>query len=331
MIQVSVIVPCYNEQKTIRYLLEALASQTFPISQMEIIIADGMSTDSTREVITEFSRNTTKLDIKIIDNQKRTIPSGLNTAIRNARGRYIVRLDAHSMPDQHYVKYCVQALENELGENVGGVWIIKPGADGKIARAIAVAASHPFAVGDAKYRYTDEPGYVDTVPFGSFNKNLIDLIGFFDETLLTNEDYEFNTRIIQSGGKIWLDPKIRSVYIARDSIKGLFNQYKRYGYWKAIMLQKYPKSIRFRQAIPPFFVLSLIIFSIFAIFNVLARWILFIELSLYLILLVSIGIQVAFKNKDIGLLFTTPLVIATMHFAWGSAFIWSTIKASVKK
>ena len=202
MIQVSVIVPCYNEQKTIRLLLESLASQTYPVSLIEVIIADGMSTDSTREIINEFSRTNPDLEIYIVNNQNQTIPSGLNKAIKSAKGRFIIRLDAHSMPDKDYVKYCVRALENNLGQNVGGVWIIKPGADGVIARAIAVAGSHPLAVGDAKYRYAGEPGYVDTVPFGSFNKDLIDLIGLFDETLLTNEDYEFNTRIIQAGGKI---------------------------------------------------------------------------------------------------------------------------------
>lgn len=331
MIQVSVIVPCYNEQGTIGYLLESLASQSYPISQMEIIIADGMSTDNTREVIDEFTARNPGLEIKIINNERRTIPSGLNAAIFNARGKFIVRLDAHSIPDRDYVKKCIQALENNLAENVGGIWIIKPRGESVIAKAIALAGSHPLAVGDAKYRYTNEPGYVDTVPFGSFHKNLIDLIGLFDETLLTNEDYEFNTRIKQAGGRIWLDPEIHSVYFAQDSISGLASQYWRYGYWKAKMLKKFPQSIRLRQAIPPLFVLSLIILLILALISGWAQLLLAIELSLYLILLFGIGVQVVIKNKDIRLLLTTPVVVATMHLAWGSAFIWSIIQSAVKK
>ena len=236
MTLVSLIVPCYNEQDTIRLLLSALKDQTYPLSQMEVIVADGNSTDRTREVIHAYKRDNTELPINVIDNDNRTIPAGLNTAISAAIGEYIVRLDAHSMPDRHYVQRCYEALEQEKGENVGGIWEILPGAQSGVARSIAIAASHPIGVGDARYRHTERAGYVDTVPFGAFRRDLIDRIGPFDETLLTNEDYEFNARIRNSGGRIWLDPSIRSKYFSRATLTSLVEQYWRYGYWKAKML-----------------------------------------------------------------------------------------------
>ncbi|MCX7608581.1 MAG: glycosyltransferase, partial [Anaerolineales bacterium] len=146
---VSIIIPCYNEEKTIRSLLEAIYRQTYPLEHLEVIIADGLSTDATRQVIGDFARTHSKLSLTVVDNPKRHIPAALNAALRQSKGEVIVRLDAHSMPYPDYVERCVAALEANLGENVGGVWEIRPGASTWIGHAIAAAAAHPLGVGDA--------------------------------------------------------------------------------------------------------------------------------------------------------------------------------------
>ena len=247
---VSIIIPCYNEQSTIQLLLNALYSQTVSHRDMEVIVADGMSTDDTRDEVARFQQTHPKLQVRIVDNPRQNIPSGLNRALSTARGEFIVRLDAHSVPSSDYVSRCMDALQRGQGENVGGVWQIVPGGEGWLAYAIAVAAAHPLGVGDARYRYTQQAQHVDTVPFGAFRKKLFDQIGMFDETLLTNEDYEFNVRIRGSGGRVWLDPTIRSTYFARPTLVALARQYARYGFWKARMLRQYPNAIRWRQALP---------------------------------------------------------------------------------
>ena len=206
MITVSVIVPCFNEEKHIANLLEALISQSYPISHTEVVIADGISTDGTRFVIRKFLEKNPELKISLIDNVKRNIPSGLNQAIAVAEGEYIIRLDAHSIPKFDYIERCISNLQAGRGENVGGVWVIKPGGNSWIARSIAFAAAHPFGVGAAKYRIGGSEQVVDTVPFGSFKKELFSRIGNFNENLLTNEDYEMNERIRKAGGKVWFDP-----------------------------------------------------------------------------------------------------------------------------
>jgi GT2 family glycosyltransferase len=219
----------------------------------------------------------------------------------------------------------VEALEQGLGDNVGGVWEIRPQREGWLARAIAVAAAHPLGVGDARYRYAEQAQAVDTVPFGAYRRELVERIGPYDERLLTNEDYEFNTRIRLAGGVVWLDPAIRSIYFARSTLGDLARQYGRYGYWKARMLRRYPAAIRPRQALPPAFVFSLLAFGLLAAWIPLARWIFVIELASYALILFLAGIQMALKYRDIPLFFGVPLAIATMHFAWGSAFLWSLI------
>ncbi len=326
MPSVSIIIPCYNERDTIHKLLEAIYAQTFPRPDLEVVIADGMSTDGTRAQITSFSNAHPDLHIAVAENLARSIPASLNCALREAQGEIIVRLDAHSMPYPDYVERSVADLQAGLGENVGGTWEIQPGARTWVAQSIAVAASHPLGVGDALYRHSDKAALVDTVPFGAFKRELLALIGFFDETLLTNEDYEFNARIRKSGGKIWLDPSIRSVYFARPTLAKLARQYARYGFWKWRMLRRYPETLRWRQALPPLFVLSLIIGAILAIFLPVFRILLGAEIFIYLIALVAVGVQSAIRQKKAHLLIGLPLAIATMHFTWGAGFLWSMIK-----
>jgi succinoglycan biosynthesis protein ExoA len=324
MLSVSIIVPCYNEKARIQLLLDAIYAQTYPRSQMEVVIADGLSTDGTRMVISDWSDAHPALKLQIVDNEKQIIPSALNRSIENATGEIIVRLDAHSQPYPDYVARIVSALEDGLADNVGGIWEIKPGADTWIAESIAVAASHPLGVGDALYRHARKAAYVDTVPFGAFRRELWERIGKFDETLLTNEDYEFNVRIINTSGRIWLNPEIRSIYFSRSTIGELIIQYWRYGFWKYRMLKRYPKTLRWRQALPPLFVLTLLMDLLLAWIPVFAI-LLILELLLYSFALIIIGLKEALRTKKASFSIGIPLSIASMHLSWGSGFLWSAV------
>jgi succinoglycan biosynthesis protein ExoA len=328
---VSIIVPCYNEEATIHLLLNAILAQTYPISIMEVVISDGISQDKTLAAIENFHRTHPGLALRVLDNTRRTIPSSLNLAIREARGEIIVRLDAHSIPIPEYVERCVQALEDGKGSCVGGVWIIHPGGNGWIAESIATAASHPLGVGDAMYRLKAEAGTVDTVPFGAFRRDLIGKIGSFDETLLANEDYEFNTRVRQKGGVVWLDPNIRSTYIARASLIELAKQYWRYGFWKLRMLSRYPATLRWRQALPPLFVLSLLGLLLFSIFGNSPRIVLAAELIFYLLILTAAGVQLSIRLRKPLLIPGFMLAIMTMHLSWGGGFLWSLVLLPFRK
>ena len=328
--KVSIIVPCYNEQSTIRLLLEALCEQTYPRAEMEVIVADGLSTDGTRQVIAAFQKDVPDLSVRVVENGKRSIPSALNRAIEAARGEILVRMDGHSKPYPDYVAKCISAHQAGRGDNVGGVWEIRPGAQTWIAKSIAVAAAHPLGVGDALYRHTKQAAEVDTVPFGSFRRTLIEQVGLFDETLLTNEDYEFNARVRKSGGKIWLDPSIRSVYFARATLLELIHQYWRYGFWKWRMLRRYPDTLRWQQALPPLFVLSLVTLLLLSVFFPVAGLLLVAELFLYGSIMILAGIHAALRGQKAYLILGLPLAIFAMHLAWGSGFLWSMLASSVQ-
>lgn len=322
---VSIVIPCFNEEKTIGLLLEAISRQTYPAGNLEIILADGHSTDQTLARVADFQRLHPELRINVLDNPARIIPAALNLAIRAARGEYIIRMDAHSIPAATYIEQCVADLKAGRGDNVGGLWLIQPGGPSWMARSIAVAASHPLGAGDARYRFSTMPGEVDTVPFGAFHRSLFDQIGLFNESLQVNEDYEFNARIRANGGKIFFNPAIRTQYFARPTLSALARQYWRYGYWKWRMLRRYPGTLRWRQALPPILVAAAILLLLLSIWFFPARIFFLAGAAVYLLILIAASISPAIQHKDLSMLIGIPLAIGTMHFSWGGGFLWSMI------
>jgi len=325
---VSVIIPCYNEEKTISLLLDAIYRQTYPRHLLEVIIADGGSVDDTRKRITDFQQSHPDLNIRVIDNPKRIIPAALNRAIEASSGEIILRLDAHCVPAEDYIARSVHNLNEGSGDNVGGLWIIEAGSAGWLGHSIAVAAAHRLGVGDARYRYSRKAGRVDTVPFGAFRRSLIEKIGGYDESLLTNEDYELNTRIRQNGGSVFFDPAIRSTYYARPNLTSLARQYWRYGYWKWRMLRRYPRSLRLRQLLPPLFVLTVALMLVLSFFFMAARSALVGLLIIYGLVLILSAVPPAFQKRQWYLVIGVPLAIATMHFCWGAGFLVSMIRSA---
>ncbi|MBL7942749.1 MAG: glycosyltransferase family 2 protein, partial [Flavobacteriales bacterium] len=250
---VTVIIPCYNEGAFIGPFLDSMATQDYPGDQLEILIADGMSTDGTRNEIQ--SRITAASKIILIDNPKRYVPHGLNLCLARAQGEVIVRMDVHCQYPDHYISACVRHLLESGADNCGGVLDTVPGADTPEAQSIAIALSHPFGIGNALFRTgSKEPVFTDTVPFGCFKKNVFDRIGAFDEELLRNQDDELNGRIIRSGGRILLVPAIRTKYFARPTRKLTWKMYYQYGFYKPLVIRKLGKPATLRQCIPPLMV-----------------------------------------------------------------------------
>jgi glycosyltransferase involved in cell wall biosynthesis len=301
---ISVIIPCRNEARYIGQALDALRDQDF--TDFEAIIVDGDSDDETVSIVQRFIEGGT-LHATSLHNPQRTIPSSLNLGIKNAKGEIIVRLDAHSRPARDYLRQCMKALNESGAEVVGGAWDVKAGDDTLIAAAIAVAVSSPLGAGDAAYRLNQNQARdVDTVPFGCFRRATWEAVGGFNEELLTNEDYEFYLRIRQRGGRIYFDPKIRCEYFARPTFKLLAQQYWRYGWWKAQMLRRHPRSIRARQLIPvAWSALSLIALIIPPL------WIVW---GAYLLVLLIESLRQA---REARLVLPLACAYAIIHFAWG--------------
>jgi GT2 family glycosyltransferase len=182
-----------------------------------------------------------------------------------------------------------------------------------------------LGAGDARYRTSGRAGPVDTVPFGAFRRGWVEKVGAFDESLLTNEDYEFNLRLRNAGGVVWFDPAIQSVYYARPTLSQLARQYARYGFWKARMISRYPRSLRWRQALPPLFVGTLLLITILSILFPGARTPTALLAAGYAGALIAAGSLRALFRRDLALLLGLPLALAVMHLSWGASFLWGLV------
>jgi len=161
---------------------------------------------------------------------------------------------------------------------------------------------------------------VDTVPFGAFDRRWLEKVGPFNEGLLTNEDYEYNVRIRRAGGVVWFNPAIRASYTARPTLRSLARQYARYGFWKARMLLRFPGSLRWRQALPPLFVLASAALVVGAPFIGLAGSALGLSWAVYAAVLLLSGAAESLRRRQPSLLLSFPVALATIHLAWGGAF-----------
>jgi glycosyltransferase involved in cell wall biosynthesis len=258
---VSIIVPCRNEREHIHACLRSILGQDLEPEECEIIVADGMSDDGTRDILQQLAAEDPRLHV--IDNPGRIVSTGLNTAIRVARGAVIIRMDAHTEYAADYVRQCLAVLRETGADNVGGPARTK--SMGALQAAICTAYHSPFAVGGARFHKGAYEGYVDTVPYGCWPRQIFDQIGLFDEELIRNQDDEFNLRLIRRGGKIWQSPRIKSWYRPRSSLRCLFRQYMQYGYWKVRVIQKHRRPAAVRHLVPGSFVLAVIVLSLLAL------------------------------------------------------------------
>jgi cellulose synthase/poly-beta-1,6-N-acetylglucosamine synthase-like glycosyltransferase len=284
-----------------------------------------MSTDATRQVVEEFAKQHPDLAVSLVENPNRNIPTALNLGVKAAKGDIIARMDAHATPSQGYVRRCVEVLSQDNAGVVGMPCHVRAGADTLLARVIAKAVSHPFGIGDAKYRLQSgklQQEVVDTVAFACFRKSLWQQLGGFNESLLTNEDYDFNYRVRSSGRQVILDRSGHCDYFARTSLKALGSQYSRYGNWKARMLRLHPSSLKLRHLVAPGFVLSNVLLLAASFFWAPALLLFAVELGFYFGVALACSVQITRANRGgFGMFLLLPITFLTIHLSWGASFL----------
>lgn len=313
---VSIIVPCRNEEDSIEDCVRSILDQELLPNGSELIVADGMSTDRTRGILTRLAREDDR--VRVIDNPGRIVSSGLNAAIAVSHGEIIMRMDAHTLYARDYIRQCLAVLHQTGVENVGG----PARTNGKkyVQTAISAAYHSPFAVGGARFHDPDYEGYVDTVPYGCWPREVFYQIGLFDEELVRNQDDEFNLRLIRSGGRIWQSPRIKSWYRTRGSLADLFRQYRQYGYWKVRVIQKHRLPASIRHLVPAGFVLSLVMLMLTSLWWGPSIWGFMALSGIYLACNLGASIVTAGK-KGWRLVPILPLVFAIYHVSYGLGFL----------
>jgi succinoglycan biosynthesis protein ExoA len=313
---VSVILPCRNEGDHIEACVSSIFGQQSAPGEIEIIVADGMSTDKTRDILERLSSQDDRL--KVIDNPERIVSTGLNAAIAVARGKIIMRMDAHTEYANDYIRQCLAVRRETGADNVGGP--ARTIGEGYVQIVISAGYHSAFSVGGARFHDPDYEGYVDTVPYGCWRREVFNRVGLFDEGLIRNQDDEFNLRLKRAGGTIWQSPRIRSWYRPRGSLIALFRQYMQYGYWKVRVIQKHRWAASVRHLVPGCFVFVLLVLVPTSIWWPRAAWGWMGLLATYVAANLLASTLTA-RLKGWKLLPLLPVVFACYHFAYGLGFL----------
>lgn len=310
---VTVVVPMLNEERFIAQCLQAVSDGGYSPEEMEVLVVDGGSDDGSRDIVLELAKSASNLHL--LENRGRRPASAINLAIRNARGRYIVRMDAHSQYPSGYVRASVEELERSGADNVGGTWHVVPGGNGYLAGALALTVQHRFGVGNTAYRLGGS-GDVDTVPFGAFRRELFQRLGTFDETLEVHEDFEFNARIRRSGGRVHLSDRINSTYHHPSTVGAFLRKAFRYGYWSTVCWLRHPYTFLLRRCAPLFLVAALLSLGVAAIWYSRAGWLLLAIAALYAVLACAASLQLAHR-QGWRYLAVLPILFLARHLTYG--------------
>lgn len=320
---VSIIIPMRNEEHYIGECLESVVQQDYPVNLTEILVIDGMSTDSSVHVVKRFQEE--HPHIRLLYNSRQRTTYALNIGIANSVGAIIARVDAHCAIQPDYVRRCVETLQKTGAQNVGG--LMRPGGEGFLERAIGLAISSPFGIGWGKFHYYHKQVEVDTVYLGAYVRNVFDKIGFYDEEAHYSEDDEFNFRLTQAGGKIVLNPDIKSEYRPRSSLTSLGRQFFNYGFGKVRSIQKHGRPFSIRHLIPSLFILSLMLgLTLYVFVHPLFGWLTALILVTYGLLSSIASVKISYR-EGWRFLLVIPVIFATIHISYGVGFLLGLLRA----
>lgn len=321
-VKISVILLCYNEVNYIDRCLETIFGFSSVEGGYEVIVVDGLSKDGTRDILMGWKQR--KNELVIIDNPARITPVAMNLGIKAATGQYIIFLSAHVEYSKDLLTACMSTFDTVDADNIGGVLITLPGKDSLQGKIVQAITTHRFGVGNSEFRVGLKDGYVDTVVYGCYKRNVFNRIGLHDERLVRNQDYEINRRLTKTGGKIWQDPTIKSYYYNQSTVRGLLHQAWSNGKWNPWMWYLAPYSFAPRHSIPGIFALSLVLSLVMAVLFSWG-WVLPVMILIPYLILALISAYQQSRKYSWHLFPFLPFLFFGYHFLYGSGTLWGCL------
>lgn len=311
---VGIVIPCLNEERSIQSCIESVFNSDYN-GEIQVVVCDGMSTDNTRLIVSQLSEKFQGLTL--LDNKQRHTPAGLNLGLKHLTTDIKIILGAHATVAKDFVSKNVEALQEHPDAGcVGG--IINNIYENENSRIIGLAMSSPFGVGNARFRTGGQDGYVDTVAFGAYRKEVFENVGYFDETLVRNQDDEFNFRLSSNNYKIFFTDKIQSNYHVRASFSKLYKQYHQYGYWKVYVNKKVKAITSARQLFPAIFVASVMIGALLSFLHPVLLYLWLGGILFYLAAAKIFALRKTVKIKEIILVMYSFIIL---HWSYGSGYL----------
>ncbi len=316
---VSALLVTRNEQSYIEKALLSLINQTYPKDSYEIIVIDGESSDDTLKIVNTLigQYKTKNFDIRIINNPKRILSSGWNLGIRNAKGDYVVRIDAHGEAAADFIEKNVETMLSVNDAACVGGRLVTKSLDGD-NDIISKVLSSPFGVGNSSFRVSDRSGYTDTAVYGLYKKEIFETVGFFNERFVRNQDIELHSRIRAAGERFYFNPEISCIYYSRNTVKKMAKQAFGNGKWNMVLLKHQNSALSLRHLVPFAFVLYLIIFTALGFFSKIF-W--FLEAGVLLIH-VMLGLMAACKKtRRLSEIVKMPFLFLILHLSYGVGYL----------
>ena len=326
--RVSVVAAMFNEAEHIEAVVADIAAQDFD-GELEFLVADGCSTDGSVALLRVAAKRH-GLPISVIQNPRRWVSHGLNACIRAATGELVIRVDCHSRYPSNYVRRCVEVADETGADNVGGV--LTANGHTRTERAVACAMGSAFGgIGWSRHQ-NGARAEVDTVPFGAFRREAFRRAGFFDETLVRNQDDEFNLRLRLAGGRVVRDPSITLEYTPRGTFRELFRQYYEYGRWKVPVMLKHRRIVSLRSLAPAALIASFLILAVLSLATHHAQAILAVELGAYAAGALVFGVRaIRARGESLRLLPRVAAVFPTIHLAYGVGMAVGWARAGLRR
>jgi glycosyltransferase involved in cell wall biosynthesis len=335
-----VVVAARNEERFIEACIRSLLAQKEPPGGFELIVAEAVSDDRTSAILARLAAADDRL--KLVANPGQIAPAAWNAAIRQAAGRYIAILGAHSRYPEDYLLRCLEVAEKVDADNVGGPAIAE--GDSYVQRSNAASHHSRFSVGGASWHSLEYEGRARTVFGGFYRREVFDRVGMFDESFVRDSDAEFNFRLERAGGVIWQSPSIRSWYKPRSTVSGLFRQYRQFGYWKVRIMQKHGRVPAPRQLVPAIFVTAMALLAVLALcaWSAALLWpafdqaaavtsiLLAVAAASYVFVVVIASVTTA-ARFGWDLLPLLPITFASYHFGYGIGFLDGTVDFILRK
>jgi succinoglycan biosynthesis protein ExoA len=322
---IAVIMPVRNEQRYIGQTLDQLRQQEFPLEKVEVIVADGNSTDATREVAKEFASRFGSL--RILNNAGMLPSSGRNVGVRNSSAPYILILDGHChLPGNRLLADMVRLFESTGAGCLCRPQPLDPPDISSFQRAVAICRNSALGHKPGSEIYADFEGEVDpTSSGGMYRREIFEKIGYFDESFDACEDVEFNHRVHDAGIKSVLSPLLKVYYYPRENLAGLWKQMRRYGRGRF----NYTAKHRIFSPIHWFAGAGVAAFGsgiFLSLFSDLFCWLSMTAVIGYILLVIAISVQLFRQKKELGLLFFGAPIFTAIHFGLGVGFLEGIVR-----